>query len=423
MQEASLIGKSITAPPPRDRVDRWRYLAICGMIVVLCVALKLPSLFWPRLEYDERIYIELTANWHFNGAYSLRGTPVLGELPPSIYDKPLFHHPPLLALLLRPIVAARSAQWAILPSWLGHVLSVVGVAMAVWSLRRPNWSGVELALWLPVLGVAVDPNLAFCARKVWPDNLSGGFSALAMGLWFVAADRRSVGWAVAGGVALGLAGLAKLLCLVILPAGLLVLASGQGLVTRQRWTLGLAAAASALVVVAPWLIWFFAEYGSLLPTWIRPDTALRTASTHVDREMGRAWHFYIAETIKVAPVMLVVFVVYVLGLRRLRTPRKLAPLVWVALVFAALLVAWRQGHGMQMRYLTPAVPGLYVMMGLALGVVPSRRSLLPAVMLVLVVYGAVWTGFYLLDGRFDEIVAVPEMLWQSFTETPGGSAE
>ena len=77
-----------------------RYLLLCAAIIVLALVLKLPSLRSPRLEGDELIYWHLTQNWLENGAYSLQGTPILKALPPSIYDKPLFHHPPLLSLLM-----------------------------------------------------------------------------------------------------------------------------------------------------------------------------------------------------------------------------------------------------------------------------------------------------------------------------------
>ena len=90
-------GGAAIAPQPHclggisDR-DTWhRYVAVCALIIALCLALKLPSLFFPRAEYDERIYLSVAGNWLKNGSYSLQGTAVLRELPSSMYDKPLFH--------------------------------------------------------------------------------------------------------------------------------------------------------------------------------------------------------------------------------------------------------------------------------------------------------------------------------------------
>lgn len=380
----------------------------------MCVALKLPTLFFERLEYDEQVYWELTKNWLETGAYSLRGTSILGELPPSVYDRPLFHHPPLLPMLLAPFVGTDSPRGAILVSWLGHVLAVVGVAMICWTWRRRSWHAANMLLWLPVLAVALDPVLMFCSRKVWPDDLVGGLAGLSMGLFCIAAARRRATWAAVGGATLGLAALTKLPALILIPVAGLLLWLATAADARSRRRLLLAAALPVLIILLPWFAVFYSHYACLLPHWIHPDQALIEMSGLSRRAVSQPWHYYLSESVLVAPLVAVVLVGYVLRRRHVSSPTFGIPLAWVALTAVTLTVLGLRGQGLQLRYLAPAIPGLYVMLAALLARSDPRRSPLPLVALLAVIYGAVCSGFYLLNGGFDEIVSVPEMLWRSF---------
>jgi 4-amino-4-deoxy-L-arabinose transferase-like glycosyltransferase len=399
------------------RQDATRFALVCGAIIVLCLALKLPSLFFARAEYDERIYWEVAWNWLNNGRYSLQGMPVLKELPPSVYDRPFFHHPPLLPMLLTPFVAADSPRLAILTSWLGHVLAIIGVAMICWTWRRRAWAPTHFPLWLPVLAVALDPLLTFISRKLWVDGLVGGFGGLALGLVCVAADHRCLRSAIGAGIALGLAALAKLPALLLLPVGVFmvfVLTAGD---RRTRFRLAAALVLPACLVVLPWFIVFRAHYGQWLPDWIKPDAALIAASPLVARAMSRPWHYYITQAVLVAPIVLVVLAVGVSRWRHVRLPRLAVPVVWVVVVWLGLMVLRAQGHSVQLRFLTPAVPGLYVWLAALLTTAHPKRSFLPLIALLAVLYGAVYSGFYLQEGAFDEIKSVPEILWQIITRS------
>jgi len=421
-----------------DQQEYHRYLLCCAAIIALALALKLPSLFSPRVEDDELIYWQLTQNWLDHGSYSLQGAPVLKALPPSIYDKPLFHHPPLLPIFLSPFVATHSPNAAILVSWLGHVLAIVGVAIICWTWRRRSWRATDLALWLPVLAMACDPLMTFTARKLWPDNLVGGFAGLAMGLYCLAAARRSAGWAVAGGVAAGLAGLAKLPGLFILPAGILVLVlwpsrgsspagaevpRGEGFLGRTRslarTRLGLACLGilPAFVILLPWFAVFYAQYHMLLPAWIRPDAALRMLSPLVNRAMDRPWHFYFSQSAMISPVVVVIFAALLSRFRLVLSVRLAVPLCWVGGVVLALMFLYFRGHSMQMRFLTPAIPGLYALLSGLLASVNPRRSFLGLAALLAVIYGVSTMGFFLYpeNMKYDDIVSVPEIVWRMWT--------
>ncbi|HVP11475.1 MAG TPA: hypothetical protein VMV94_09850 [Phycisphaerae bacterium] len=399
--------------------DCWRrYVAVCVLIVALCIALKLPGLFFPRIEYDERIYWSVAWNWLHNGSYSLQGMPVLGELPAVMYDKPMFHHPPLLPILLMPFVAMNSPRLAILPSWLAHVLVVIGVAMVCWTWRRRSWRATHFLLWLPVLAVALDPLMTFCSRKIWADGLVGGCGGLAIGLLCVALNRRCAGWAAAAGVSLGLAAMAKLPGLGLIPPAVLLILLAPGVETGKRWRMLLGLLLACGLVVTPWFAVFRQEYGVFTPDWIRPGTVLPAVSPMVARGMLAPWHYYLTESILIAPVVLVTLLAALVQLRRFPTPYLLGALAWVILPWLLLLFLRIQGHSQQLRFLTVAVPGFYVLLNVVLARSHPRRSLLPLLVLVTVLYGAISGGFYLLDDRSDEIVPVPEMLWRSIEGPP-----
>ena len=412
---AKHLPDSATVPNARERR---RYVLLCGAIVAMCLALKLPSLDYPQQEDDELIYWALTKNWLDNGAYSLQGLPILTQLPPSIYDKPLFHHPPLLPILLAPFVMLDNPRAAIIVSWAAHVAAIIGVAILCWVWRRRRWHATHFALWLPVLAVAADPLLTFCARKLWTDGLAGGLAGLAMGLTALATRRGSVAWAIAGGAVFGLAGLAKLPALLALPAGLVLLLLATDARVFRRLVLAMVAFLTATAFLAPWFIIFHRTYGQWFPDWIRPDEALRAFSPSVDREMSRPWHYYLSHSAMIAPVIIVLLIGYIRRWRLILTPKLLVPLVWVASVVGALLVLARLGHGMQLRYLTPAAPGLYAMLAGLLGRADPRRSLLGVGALLAILYGVSSMGYFLYPDHlaFDDIVSLPEIIWRMWAD-------
>lgn len=346
------------------------------------------------------------------------------DLPRSMYDRPLFHHPPLTAALLRPFVALQAPHAAITVAWLGHVLAIVGVAMVCWSWRRRSWRGTEFLLWLPVLAVALDPLLAFCSRKLWPDVLAGGFAGLAVGCLCVGIERRRAPWVVAAGVGLGLAGLAKLTAVLVLVVGMGLIWTAPNLAAAVRRRLTLGFVVPALLLVGSWLVVFHAEYGEFTPSWIRPTPALIAANPHIAREVSRPWHYYLSQSAMIAPVFALVVVASLIQWRRLATPRLGMPIAWMILVWLALMLSESRGHGMQMRYLTPAAPALYVALAALLARTDPRRSPLPLVATLAIAFGAVFSGFYLAEPGtvgFDEIKAVPEIVIDLITGKPPGS--
>jgi hypothetical protein len=64
-------------------------LEICFVLIVLFTLIfKLPSLYFPHNEYDERIYVTLAKQIYHTGTYTVQNTPILKELSPELYDRP-----------------------------------------------------------------------------------------------------------------------------------------------------------------------------------------------------------------------------------------------------------------------------------------------------------------------------------------------
>src|SRR5688500_6972258 len=76
------------------------FVVFCCAAVIVSAFLKLPSLRYPLDEADERIYWQLADNLARGGEYTLQGTEIVRELSPYMYDRPLFHHPPLFPAMV-----------------------------------------------------------------------------------------------------------------------------------------------------------------------------------------------------------------------------------------------------------------------------------------------------------------------------------
>lgn len=401
-----------------DPLARRRFILICITFALLCLALKPMTWFSPRAEVDEQVYWTVARHFLRTGHYTLQGTGAIEalNLPRHIYDRPLFHHPPLFPAALLPFAAANRPDAAIVISWLGHVLGIVGIGLVCWAWRDPSWRGTELALWLPVLAIAVDPLMMFCSRKLWIDGMVGGLDALALGMTVLALERRRISWAVAAGVVFGLAGLTKLTG--VLPVIQALIYAFVVMRNRpNRFAMCLALVGPVVVLVAPWLMLFRLKCGVWLPAWVAPTAESIAASPHVARAVERSWHYYIVQSVLIAPVSLAC------AIRLFRKGRgglsARATLGWatVAIVVVTHILLGIRGMGMQMRYLTPGVGGLYVLLAAQLSSIDVRRSVFPAIVLACVAFGCIQTGFYLQAIEFDEIVSLPEMAWRAITST------
>lgn len=304
----------------RDRLER-SYPLVAGLFIIFSATLKLQTLKFSHSENDERIYWQLATNLVSGHGYTLQGTELLSQFSPLQYNRPLFQHPPLFAALLIPFVVFGSAQSAVLISWVGHFLCILAVAVIARHLTRKraeNLTALSPRYWLPLLGVSVDPLLNFISRKLWIDSILTGLVAMAMSLFIVPdRDRYRRDTLFAGGLFLGLAALAKLTALIAVPIALYCVFAQTARPRSERIRWAFYSMIPVGLLVAPWLILFYAKTGAVLPGWVKPDDWSMQHYPFVRAAVNRSVDYY--------PVRLCLIV----------------PLVVVLIAFARAAVEWR----------------------------------------------------------------------------------
>ena len=382
--------------------------------VIFCLLLKLPSLRFPHDEPDEVVYWSVSENLLGEGHYSLRGAPILPKLSARIYDRPLFHHPPLYPALLTPFVAADARQAAVIWSWLGHALCVVAIGLFLSRRLEQDIESIDYA-WLPLLAMAVDPLATFVARKLWIDALMAGLVALSIGCAYRAGGTgRSRVWLVAGGVVLGLAGLAKVPALLAAPiAAATIVCEGPRLWSQRLRRLAWFAVPS-LLLTAPWFIAFFANYGLLLPNWLKPDAFALQNYPFVARAVGLPWYYYGVKLLLGQPLLIVAAFALFAGYgTRSRNDRDLpwhwTPALWFAAFLTVSTLQGVGGYGFQMRYVVSLVPAIYAGMACwAPARTMQRRWWGRPLQVGLLTWSALNGALYLLTPRYDEFLTLFE---------------
>jgi 4-amino-4-deoxy-L-arabinose transferase-like glycosyltransferase len=391
-----------------------RALLVAAPFLALLLATKLPSLRFEHREPDEVIYWTVAKNLGEHGRYTLRGAPFLSKLSRRMYDKPLFHHPPLYPALLVPFATRELRREAIAISVFGHALALFAVALIGVHLHARFASGEPplRALWLPLLGATLDPVFVHVARKLWIDALVGGLAALAVALAIVGCAReRRRAWLVASGALLGLAALAKLPGLLAAAPIALAVLLRKGPLRARLCDLACAAAPAALLL-APWLLTFFATFGTLTPSWVQADAETMRRFPMIAAAAAKPWHFYLAKLAVCAPLFVLGVVAF--AWKRASAPRNAESwslLAWIALGLVAFTLLGMRGHSYQLRYLAPLSAALYAL-PLALPLWHrrgERRSLRIAAALA-IAWATAGAVPYLVNGRPDEFIGLAEKL-------------
>jgi len=355
---------AVTADRPERAFDpRVAFAAAAAFVLALIV--KWPQRAFTHREPDEVVYWQLAQRLWQDGVYSLRGTRVLEFLPASMYDQPLFHHPPLFAVLLGPF-AANSAE--LYPPaaalWIVWLLQAVGAAACVVvaaRLCRERCAIFTLAC--AVLVLACEPFTWFASRFLWIDTLS--FTCAALAAAFGLGQRSRARLALAGLFA-AFAGLAKLTGLVILP--LLVVDLVRRAPPRGAFA---ALLAPPLVLVGGWLAVFAWHTGALLPTWIAPTDEILAADALMRRGFERSPLAYTWMGALEQPLLVWCAVAFATAAHSVR--KRMALLAgWF--VFGAAAIAATSLLGttpVQTRQLAPVLVAFYAV---ALALLDERRA-------------------------------------------------
>jgi len=395
---------------PESRPDSiWTFLLIVGLALALCALLKVPTLFYPGDETDEQIYWQLAENLAQAGPYSLQGSELLSHLSPGIYDHPLFHYPPLFPALLVPFVLLGAKSAAVTVSWLGHLLAVVAVALVgrhVLSGRQDAASGLTAPVfWLPLLAVCADPLLMFVSRKLWTDSLLSGLVALSVAVFLISNGKRRVLLVASGGL-LGLAALAKLTALLVVPVYAVALLR-RNLSWRSRLGSVVATVVPIGALVVPWVVLFYQRCGVFVPPWVKPDAWLIEHNSFVSEIVSRPWYYYTVKLPLVMPLLAVVAWALVRDRLAWSDWRVRVAVAWFVVTLVALTMMGAGGYGFQMRQVAPAVPAVYV---LVICLVAQRdRPIFLMASAFTILLGTVTGALFLSLPKFDEIMSLAEI--------------
>jgi 4-amino-4-deoxy-L-arabinose transferase-like glycosyltransferase len=383
----------------------WHFVLVCGVALLLCAVLKLPALLYPPTETDEQIYWQLAENLGRRGEYTLRGSPLLTSLSSHIYDRPVFHHPPLFAAALVPFVLADNPRAAVVVSWAGHFLVIIAVALIGRQLVLVQGTTDYLAarFWMPVLGVTTDPLLAFISRRLWIDSLLAGLVAMACAALVLAAGPRRMRWLLVSGVLLGLAGLAKLTALMLLPV-LVLFAAREMHDWRSRFRAAAAIVGPVVLLVVPWLAIFYQHTGVLVPSWVKPDAQLMEIYPFLRTAVDRPWYYYVTTLAFIAPVT--VIAVWAGVRHREMWPQRTFRFAvsWLIVFVTAQTVLGAGGYGFQMRHVAPAVAAIYVLLLAAL--FQRERPVLLFLSGAAILAGTVTGAMHLLVPELDELLTL-----------------
>jgi hypothetical protein len=380
---------------------------LCCAAILLCAALKVPGLIYAAQEPDERIYWQLAENLARTGTYSLQGSELLKELSPEIYDRSLFHHPPLFAAALTPFVAAGAKPFAVLVSWLGHFLAVLAVALVGRHAIRRQWTAATVtspSFWLPVFGVAADPLLLFVSKRVWIDSLLAGLVALSTATLIMAGGSRRRLLLGLAGLLLGLAALAKLSALILLPVFLVVGLRGDGN-WKDRAASGLAIVLPIAVLVGPWLATFYAQFGVFVPGWVRPDAKLLEIYPFLQVAVARPWYYYAVTLTFVLPLVLAPIWPLIREPDIRQEFHIRAAVAWFVVFVVAQTLLGASGYGFQMRHIAPAVAAVYVVVLLIL--LQRDRPVLLMACGCSIIFSVATGAMHLLAPQFDEMLSLP----------------
>jgi hypothetical protein len=290
-------------------------------------------------------------------------------------------------------------------SWAGHFLAVIAVALIGRHRLARSASNVTVTspnFWLPVLGIAADPLLMFVSCRIWIDSLLAGLVALSVAVLVIAEGRRRRVMLVFAGGLLGLAALAKLTALMLIPVFLVAGIRGDS-TWKERSVSVLAVVAPIAVVVAPWMAVFHLQYGVFVPSWVKPDARLMELYPFVRMAVERPWYYY-AKLILIMPLALVALWSVVRERAAWRNQDIRVAIGWFSVIVAGLTLMGADGYGFQMRHIAPAVTAVYV---IVLSLLLERdRPVLLMVCGFAILLGAVTGAMHLLVPEFSEMLSL-----------------
>jgi hypothetical protein len=382
------------------------------LFMAFSICLKIPSLKFPHSEPDEIVYLSLAEKLIKKGEYNLKGTEILKILSPTMYDRELFNHPPLFPVLLIPFLICGWNKGTILLSWSGHLLCILGVGLFLNYIKltqKERLNPLSNEIWIPIMGIAIDPMMNFVSRKIWMDGLLAGFITLSTAFFYGACRLRYSGFRFfLSGIFLGLASLMKISALVITPVFFyMLMALSNSLNYRIKAILW--SALPFLILFTPWLVVFYRKYSVFFPYWAKPDVWTMEHYPFVLSAVERPFYYYAMKLYLIQPVVIILGYLYLTRFYDLRKVEFMIPFIWFFLYLGVFTLAGILKMGYQMRHLCPMYPSIYLMLYSHLARKEKGMGLIFIISIMAIFYAGLGGAIYLIDPRYDEILSFMEL--------------
>lgn len=320
-------------------------------VLLLSLSIRLPALFTQHIENDEVILQVLAEKVSENPKdYSLQGTAVLDQLPKIVYDKPLFHHPPLFTYGLMLFRKLLGIKFQILFPVLANVLTV----LIIFAIGRELYD--ESVGLIAAFIFSICPIVLHASTKIWIDAVLTLFCTLSIYLSILAVKREKAFWYILAGISFGLAVLSKISALAIIaPIAYLFIKNfnSKRLINVSYFLI------SSALVAGPWLIIFYKTFGTFFPWWIKPSEEPLRMFPFIKMAMARPWFFYFSNITIVAPIYLFAWITMIKSIKR--TSEWLEPIWVLSYVVGFTFVGIMGLEGYVTRYILPAIPALAIL--------------------------------------------------------------
>ncbi|PIP79226.1 MAG: hypothetical protein COW84_09960 [Gammaproteobacteria bacterium CG22_combo_CG10-13_8_21_14_all_40_8] len=418
----------------------FKYFWVVTLLIISFSAfIKIPTFNLSHKEGDEVAFWYLTKNWIDTQKYTLKGS-ILAKTPTYFEraNREMPVHPPMFAFLLKPFVQHNSLKYSVLVSWLGHLMTILAVALiGRWLIQRlqlnDQVNGLSPLFWMPLLGVATDPIMTYISGILWIDNLHAGFAALSVAFSLIAtSSNKKLPFYFLSGVFLGFALLSKVTSIMIVPVLLFIIFLFE---KNKLWKPLLAGAIPALMMSLPWYIPLYQTTGDVLMHQGAKPEAYQKALEKMQPqqlkefqkktrcefcEAGQAtpWYYLWVKLPLINPLVFLTLFFYGLFFYKLKTTNEkleskhwLIPLFWFLWVMLVATIVHVYIH----RRITILVASIYFMLFVLMVLSEKYKQLklyqphLLFSAMLCIIYSAMTGVFYLFHAGYAEIYSLPEL--------------
>lgn len=335
-----------------QRNNKW----LIGLILILTVLVRLPSLWQPHLENDEVIYLTLTKKVAKNLSlydYNLKGTELLSKLPEKHYNSPLFLHPPVFVLLTAIIYQLESETLLLLIPIIAGLVAVY----CVYLIGKEIYSK-KVGL-IAALILSLDSIFLLTTTKFWIDGLLSALFCLSLTVTIKLERKNLIRNSILIGVLTGLTILTKY-------PGILLIPIISWWICIKNWklinkiTTQMIICLIILLVVAPWWRFTYQVTGNIWPLIGKPIKELQVAFPFLAMVVNRPFHYYLSQLLFISPLLFIGLINQTVKIKKYFN----FECVWGFVVIGAMMiygVFWQAGY--QMRFIAPALPALAIIAG------------------------------------------------------------